>query len=277
VSGFGQAAPPLRVVRQFGVEARAERMPGGQGTSWRAGALVFKPVSDEEEACWLAETLASVVQDGYRLAEPVPTPDGRWVVNGWTAARWVAGDPGPVGHWHELLAATRAFHSAVRHVPRPALLDRRTHWWAKADRSAWGEAAPPPVRALRQLRSRLLHFTRPVTDQPQLVHGDLSGNVLFHERLPPAVLDMSPYWRPQLFAEAIIVADGLLWWGEGAELLSAAGRAGEPSWLARGLLFRLDTVGHQLASEGRKPGDDDLAAFDAALTLLETAYGSTRR
>ena len=258
-------------MRQFGVEARPEQLPGGQGTSWRAGALVFKPVGDEADARWLAETLASLAQDGYRLAEPVPTRDGRWVVDGWTAARWVPGEPGPVGHWHELFAASRAFHCAVRHVPRPALLDRRSHWWARADRSTWGEAAAPTVPALRRLRSRLLHFTRPVTEQPQLVHGDLSGNVLFHDRLPPAVLDMSPYWRPQLFAEAIIVADGLLWWGEGAELLTSAGRAGEPAWLARGLLFRLDTVGHQLASAGGKPSDDDLASFDAALTLLETA------
>ena len=256
---------------EFGVEPRATRLPGGQGTSWAAGELVFKPVGDEEEARWLAETLTSVVQDGYRLAEPVRATDGRWVVDGWTAARWVAGDPGPVGHWQELLAASRAFHAAVRDVPRPALLDRRSHWWAKADRSAWGETEPPPAPALRLLRSRLLRFTRPATDRPQLVHGDLSGNVLFHERLPPAVLDMSPYWRPQLFAESIIVADGLLWWGAGGELLSAAGRAGEPSWLARGLLFRLDTVGHELASSGGSPSDHDVASFDAALTLLETA------
>jgi uncharacterized protein (TIGR02569 family) len=260
----------LRVVRQFGVEACAERMPGGQGTSWRAGALVLKPAGDEEEARWLAETLTAVEQVGYRLADPVPAADGRWVVEGWTAARWVAGDAGPVGHWPELLAAGRAFHSAVRHVPRPALLDRRSHWWAEADRSAWGETAPPAAPTLRGLRSRMLRFTRPVTDRPQLVHGDLSGNVLFSERLPPAVIDISPYWRPQLFAEAIVVADGLLWWGAGTELLSAAGRAGEASWLARGLLFRLDTVGHQLAGTGGTPSAEDLASFEAAVTLLET-------
>ncbi len=31
---------------------------------------------------------------------------------------------------------------------------------------------------------------------PQLVHGDLTGNLLFHTSLPPAVIDLSPYWRP---------------------------------------------------------------------------------
>jgi hypothetical protein len=74
------------------------------------------------------------------------------------------------------------------------------------------------------------------------VHGDLSGNVLFHRGLPPAVIDVSPYWRPPAFAEGILVADGLLWWGEGAELMTAARLSGDPSWSARGLLFRLDIV-----------------------------------
>ncbi len=31
----------------------------------------------------------------------------------------------------------------------------------------------------------------------QLVHRDLTGNVLFHPPLPPLVIDLSPYWlRP---------------------------------------------------------------------------------
>jgi uncharacterized protein (TIGR02569 family) len=244
-------------------------MPGGQGTSWRSGPLVLKPAGDEDEARWLAETLSSVAQDGFRLAQPVSAADGRWVVDGWTAARWVAGHPGPVGHWPELLRAGRAFHAAVRHVPRPALLDRRSHWWARADRSTWGEAAPPAVPGMRQLRSRLVHFTRPVTDPPQLVHGDLSGNVLFHPGSPPAVIDVSPYWRPQAYAEAIVVADGVLWWGAGTELVTAAGPAGHRSWLARGLLFRLDTMGHQLADAGGTPTAEDLAPYEAAAALLE--------
>jgi hypothetical protein len=37
------------------------------------------------------------------------------------------------------------------------------------------------------------------------------------------------------------------------------------------LFFRLDTVGDQLAGTGGRPNDDELAAFDAAVTLLETA------
>jgi uncharacterized protein (TIGR02569 family) len=258
-------------MRAFGVDWPAERLLGGQGTSWRAKALVFKPVADEEEARWLGPVLDSIPQEGFRLAAPVATSDGRWVVDGWAAARWVTGVANAGAHWQQLLAASRAFHRAVRHVRRPAFLDRRTHWWARADRSTWDEMPPPPVPALRHLRADLTRWIEPVADASQLIHGDLSGNVLFHPGLPPAVIDMSPYWRPERFAEATIVADALLWWGEGAPLVIAAGRAGAPSWVARGLLFRLDTLGFELAETGREPGDAELTSYDRALAVLREA------
>ncbi|MEE6272764.1 TIGR02569 family protein [Georgenia wangjunii] len=263
------AAPPVHVMSAFGIEGPVERLSGGQGTSWRAGAHVLKPAGDEVEAAWLADTLARVDQDGYRLAQPARAADGRWVVEGWTAARWVAGDPDPSGRWPELLEASRSFHVAVRRVPRPGFLARRTHWWAEADRSAWDEIPPPAVPALRPLRADLVRLTAPVTEPSQLIHGDLCGNVLLHDSLPPAVIDVSPYWRPALLADAIIVADGLLWRGEGNDLMQAAGRAGEPSWVARGLLFRLDTMGHQLVHGDRATTDEELAPYDAALERLQ--------
>lgn len=268
--------PPDRVLRAFGTHGPASRLPGGQGTSWRAGSLVLKPGTDGEEARWLAEVLDSVREEGFRVPRPARTADGRCVVEGWSAARWVAGEAGPVGRWADLFATSRAFHRAVRHVSRPAVLDHRDHAWARADRSAWGERPPPGVDGLEPLRSALARYTQPVREPAQLVHGDLSGNVLFADGLAPAVIDLSPYWRPPAFADAVAVADGLLWWGQGgsaqsAGLLAAAGRAGEPAWVARGLLFRLDTLGHQLADSGSRPRRADLAPYAAALEVLAAA------
>ena len=268
MSALGRPAPPTRVLREFGVGGPAVRLRGGQGTSWRAGALVLKPVADEEEAGWLGPVLESIPQDGFRLATPVTTSAGRWVVDGWAAARWVTGVADPRAHWHELLAASRAFHQAVSRVPRPAFLDKRSHWWARADRSSWGEAPPPAAPALRHLRANLTGMLEPVDDEPQLVHEDLSGNVLFHPHLAPAVIDVSPYWRPERLAEAIVVADALLGWGEGSSVARNAGCAGAPSWVARGLLFRLDTLGFELAETGREPAHAELASFDRALAHL---------
>ena len=38
------------------------------------------------------------------------------------------------------------------------------------------------------------------------MHGDLTGNVLFAEGLPPAILDLSLYFRPPGFATAVVLA-----------------------------------------------------------------------
>jgi len=99
-----------------------------------------------------------------------------------------------------------------------------------------------PAQQAQVQRLRVLAERDPVSERPaQLVHGDLTGNVLFAAGLPPAVIDVSPYWRPAAYAGAVVVADGLLWWDQGADLVAAAGESGRPDLVARALLFRLLT------------------------------------
>lgn len=69
----------------------------------------------------------------------------------------------------------------------------------------------------------------PPSQHLPFIHGDLTGNVLFAAGRAPAVIDFSPYWRPPVFAEAIVVADGLLW-GAGPR---GRARQGEPARYAR--------------------------------------------
>jgi hypothetical protein len=59
----------------------------------------------------------------------------------------------------------------------------------------------------------------------QLIHGDLTGNVLFDEEhgSPPGIIDLTPYWRPAAYAEAIVVVDGLTWHGQGRSLVDLYG------------------------------------------------------
>ena len=45
----------------------------------------------------------------------------------------------------------------------------------------------------------------------QLVHADLTGNVLLTRDAPPGIIDISPYWRPPAYAEGIVVADAMCW------------------------------------------------------------------
>jgi hypothetical protein len=90
--------------------------------------------------------------------------------------------------------------------------------------------------------ARLEASLAPVNAPSQLIHGDLTGNVLFADPEPPAVIDLSPYWRPVEFASAIVVADALVWEGaEAAELRSAFDIDSFGQLLARALLFRIIT------------------------------------
>ena len=95
------------------------------------------------------------------------------------------------------------------------------------DRVAWGELPFPEL-------DDVLAALDPVEEKSQLIHGDLTGNVLFHDELPPAIIDFTPYWRPLEFQSAVIVADALVWEGAPPELADVV----DPQYLLRALIYR---------------------------------------
>lgn len=261
-------APPAAVLRAFGVDA-ARPLTGGQGTSWAAGDLVLKPEGGPVYEWW-AEALVDVVPDGVRLATPLATRDGAWVCEGWSATQRIEGaepDRSQVSTWVEIIEAGRAFHRAVAHLARPDCLDARTDWWALADRAAWGERAisfrPEFADPARRLQAAL----EPL-GCPQIVHGDLTGNVMFAYGLAPAVIDISPYWRPPEYAEGVVVADALCWHGAPARLLDLVGVS--VAAVARALLFRMATANERLASgAGGVEVQDEVRRYGLAVAAID--------
>ena len=262
--------PPPGVCADFGVLDAPVALPGGRGGSWRVGRLVFKKVGHDrvaaEELRWLGTALGDwpsplaevgsrawpAVASSVRVAVPVPSANGRWVVAGWSATPFLEGDPAG-WQWGAVLDAGRRFHEAVAHLPRPTFLDRRESPWDTGDRMAWGEQPLHVGPALRPLCERLAAALRPVPDLGrQLVHGDLGGNVLVLPAGPPAVLDLSPYWRPPSWALAVVVVDAMAWGGADGSVLDLV--AGEPEieqLLLRAMLYRLvtdDVVGHDTSA-----------------------------
>lgn len=245
-------------------------MAGGAGTSILVGDAVLKPAGDVEEAVWAAEVLSRITEHGFRIARPLRARDGSWVVDGWCATRWVEGQPGPAGRWDELLAAAGAFHSALRDEPRLDFLAHRRHRWAVADRVAWGEEEPQAVPEVKPLLNDLLAELAPRAPgaAPQLIHGDLSGNVLFALGLSPAIIDFSPYWRPAAYASAIVAVDGVLWFGAGKALLQrAADEAETADTLVRALIFRLVALNER--SRFDPLALDELPQVHAAASMIE--------
>jgi uncharacterized protein (TIGR02569 family) len=267
---------PRHVLDAFGLTGPVDHLSGGEGQSVRVGSVVLKPAEDGDETNWAAALLSRLDEDGFRIARPVRARDGRWVVAGWCASRLVAGETGPAGRWPLLLAAARAFHAALLPTPCPAFLERRTHRWALADRVAWGEASFEPLPTVQPLMDRLTAVRRAVSARRcQLVHGDLSGNVLFADGLAPAIIDFSPYWRPAAYADAIIAVDGLLWHAADRGLLTLAGTSPEfPQLLVRALIFRL--VAHN--EQARLPGAalDELTEFETVVAEVESLANGVR-
>ena len=219
---------PDGVLAAFGVAGVVPvRLPGGQGTTWRAGQVVLKP------------------------ADSVRAVTGDWVAHGWTASRWVDGAAadwsGASPRWPGLIAVSRALHSALADVRVPPWRGTEENPWVIGDQVAWGERDPGPLLGpaagpvASQVR-RLLAALRPVDRPDQLIHADLAGNVLFADGMPPAVIDFSPLERPAALPLAIAAVDALQWRGARPQVLDQF--AGEPEFdqlLARALIYRLVT------------------------------------
>jgi hypothetical protein len=104
-----------------------------------------------------------------------------------------------------------------------------------------------------------------------VIHGDLTGNVLFAPGVAPAIIDLAPYWRPPAFASAIVVADALVWEGADATLLEAVAHVERfEQYLLRALVYRAVTDRLFRADEPIRPNHDDpyLPVVELALALL---------
>jgi uncharacterized protein (TIGR02569 family) len=251
------SAPPPSVLEAFGLEAEPSPLPGGEGRSWLVGDVVLKPCDDSIEWTWLAMLTATIEQDDFRLMHPLVAADGGWVVQGWCAQERLSGKHPEHGRWLEMLAVGERLHARLRSVPRPEFLDARTNPWAVGDRVAWGEA-PPPTGF--DLLDTLLSLLRPIHIPSQVIHGDLTENVLFADGLPPAVIDVTPYFRPSGFASAIVVADATVWRHARPEPLFAALAHVEhlPQLLVRAVIYRMVTTILLAASERERRADVDV-------------------
>jgi uncharacterized protein (TIGR02569 family) len=252
-----RSAPPEHVCAAFGCDAAdAEPLPGG--TAWRCGRIVLKPAADRARALFAARALDRVDTEELRIARPVGSTDGRWIVGGWAANRFIDGTP-EYRHDDVVLAAIR-LSQATYHLPRPDFLRRRDDADAVADRIAW-EEADIPVNEQKGGRwyEVLAGARRPIKLPRQVVHGDLFGAVLFDGDAPPGIVDFSPYYRPAEWSAAIVAVDALAWGDADIELLHRWSHL--PEWsqlLLRAMLFRL--AAHSLNPKATNAALDGLRA-----------------
>ena len=251
--------PPEHVLATFGLK---DTEPEPLGTGWeggfKCGEVVLSVIADHARAAWSAKVRETLFIDGVRLARPVRSTDGRFVVSGWRADTFVAGTPEP--RHDEVVSAGVRLHEATAKLERPRFLTQAPvpPWsdvdvFIAADRAAWEDrplqSLPPGARVSpgsadgersADLLNQLAGLRKPTKSPNQLVHGDLYGTVLFSGTAAPGITDITPYWRPTSWAAGVVVVDALSW-GEADDGLIERWDA-LPEWpqmLLRALMFRL--------------------------------------
>ncbi|MCV7175202.1 TIGR02569 family protein [Mycolicibacterium sphagni] len=251
--------PPEHVLAAFGLKGNdPEPLGGGWEGGFKCGEVVLSVIADHARAAWSAKARETLFIDGVRLARPVRSTDGRYVVSGWRADTFVAGTPEP--RHDEVVSAGVRLHEATAKLERPRFLTQApvAPWsdvdvFIAADRAAWEErplhslppgamVAPGSADGERsvELINQLAGLRKPTKSPSQLVHGDLYGTVLFAGTAAPGITDITPYWRPASWAAGVVVVDALAW-GEADDGLIERWDA-LPEWpqmLLRALIFRL--------------------------------------
>jgi len=272
-------AVPDGVLAAFGVAGIVPvRLPGGQGTTWRAGPVVLKPADSVRAGRWFAEVYEGLNGPGFRVPRPVRAVSGDWLALGWACWQWVPGTAadwsGVSPRWPELIAGSRALHAALAGVPVPPWRGTEENPWVVGDQVAWGERDPgtllgPAAGELAGQVQLLLAALRPVCLPDQLVHADLAGNVLFADGRPPAVIDFSPLERPAGLPLAVVAVDALQWHQALPQVLDQL--ADEPELdqlLARALIYRHVT---EIVRHAGTPGIDTVARAGRPVTDLVLA------
>lgn len=243
----------------FGLKgAEPEPLGSGWEGGFKCGEVVLSTIADHARAAWSAKVRETLFIDGVRLARPVRSTDGRYVVSGWRADTFVAGTPEP--RHDEVVSAGVRLHEATAKLERPRFLTQApvAPWsdvdvFIAADRAAWEDrplqSLPPGARVSpgsadgersADLLTQLALLRKPTKSPNQLVHGDLYGTVLFSGTAAPGITDITPYWRPTSWAAGVVVVDALSW-GEADDGLIERWDA-LPEWpqmLLRALMFRL--------------------------------------
>lgn len=267
--------PPEHVLAAFGLSGvQPGALGDAWGGGWRCGEVVLSTVADNARAAWSARVRETLFVDGVRLARPVRSTDGRYVVSRWRADTFVAGTPEP--RHDEVVSAAVRLHEATGKLERPRFLVQApgAPWMdadvlMAADRAAWEEnplqSVPPGAwtaplaaggAASLELIEQLATLRKPTRSPSQLVHGDLYGTVLFSGTAPPGITDIAPYWRPASWAAGVAVVDAIAWGGADEDLIDRWSALPEwPQMVLRAVMFRLAVYAlHPQSTAGAFPG-----------------------
>ncbi|KRE32901.1 hypothetical protein [Paenibacillus sp. Soil724D2] len=202
------------IINSFHLSGDIVPLSGGQNTSVRVSNAVLKPVDDIQHSEWLLNIIYNIIPQGYRVSKPIRSKYGTFVSKGWACTQYEVGKD-VKGRIEEKLLVSKLFHRDLSSIDF-GNFPHTDNPWSKGHRIAWqidelpGELPRETQEIINKLLSRVSlkeHY------KVQIVHSDLSGNILFDHVLSPLVIDFSPTIAPVEYAEAILVCDCIAWQG----------------------------------------------------------------
>lgn len=173
----------------------AERLGGAWDHGFRIGNTVFSKSMNAEIAPWSSKLRESLRPEGMRVARPIRSTDGRFVVSGWRASVYSTGAVSQ--RVDETVVAALRLADALVDAPKPELSPGSL--FTRADIRAWAEQP-----------GRIGGLLRPINQPDQVGHADMLATTLYSGSQPPLVTDIVPVVRPHGFTAALVIIDGLL-------------------------------------------------------------------
>lgn len=201
-----------KIARSFGCDMDLVHFPDGQGHTYQCGNMVIKRTGNVAESIALAEIMLALPQsEKLRLPTPLKTIDGEWVVDDFVAWTFLSGAD-LCGNYEEKVAAIDTYNEIFSTVSKPDFMDHRSDGWAVADRVCWGEQVAVYEPVFQNIIDDITPLLEDITLPEQLIHGDISRHILLESGSAPAVIDITPYWRPANFAHAVMMVTDIAWW-----------------------------------------------------------------
>ena len=188
--------PNQNVLNAFSVSGKPIQLTGGGGVCFRVDDIVLKPTKNSTEASWIAEIYNNLESEKFRIPKPIQTKDKSWVYSDYTANKYLEGEI-KKDNYIEAIKVGNEFHKSLSNIPKPDWFDKKTDIFALADRMAWGEIPIHNYKIANETLEEAFNLLKENRLPNQLIHGDWGPEqILFHDNLLPAVLDMTPYFRP---------------------------------------------------------------------------------
>ena len=137
-------------------------------------------------------------------------------------------------------------------VAKPDWFDKKTDVFALADKMAWKELPIYDFEIANEPLQRAFGLLRENQLPNQLVHGDWGPEqILFDDALPPAVLDMTPYFRPRDYPVADMLISAMVNDGADISILDLGKNIEDfDQLILRAMIFRTCTyIGFQIHPE----------------------------